>query len=128
MLFRTFSTPWHHLLKPDFTCICTLEPKIFSVNEPWVLDTSQSADVMSMSYSKSCTRPVKLSIQVLQENKVNLDELLKIRIMLSRAVWEPCGRRWWAKDCIATWRKNHTYNCGLSRNFVLEFAFRNFVW
>jgi hypothetical protein len=38
---RTFQTPWHHFLKPDFTCICTLQPEIFSVNEPWVLDTSQ---------------------------------------------------------------------------------------
>jgi hypothetical protein len=30
------------------------------------------------SYPKSCTKPVKLSIQGLQENKAYLDELLEI--------------------------------------------------
>jgi hypothetical protein len=38
---------------------------------------SQSTRVMSIlfSYPKSCTRPVKLSVQGLQENKAYLDEL-----------------------------------------------------
>ena len=38
---RTFLTPWHHFLKSDFTCICALQPEIFSVNEPLILDASQ---------------------------------------------------------------------------------------
>jgi hypothetical protein len=75
MFVRTFQPldTSHHLLKPDFTCICTLEPEIFSVNESWVLDTSQIKSEhrdMSIlfSYPKSCTRPVKFSIKGLQEN------------------------------------------------------------
>jgi hypothetical protein len=52
-----------------------------------------SASFMSLShsYSKSCTSLVKLSIQVLQENKVNLDELLKFILCRPELCWSHVG-------------------------------------
>jgi hypothetical protein len=71
MFVHTFPTPSHHFLKPDFTCFCALEPEVFSVNGPRVrkpltpvkYSQTQSTGVMNIlfSYSKSSTRPVKLS-------------------------------------------------------------------
>ena len=55
----------------------------------------QSTGVMRIlfSYPSSCTRPVKLSIQGLQENKAYLDELLKISSIKYLSVKAPFGNQ-----------------------------------